>query len=202
MIYNLFIKPLLDFCFSLLVLLILSPFLICLIMILSIANNGKPFFFQKRPGKNGKVFRLVKFRTMIDKSDSDGTLLSDNQRITKIGRFMRSTSIDELPQLVNILSCKMSFIGPRPLLTEYLPLYNSIQARRHEVRPGITGLAQVNGRNAITWDEKFKLDVWYVDNLTFILDTKIFFKTILKVINRQGIDSSERVTMKAFNGNN
>ena len=165
-------------------------------------NKGRPFFCQNRPGKNGKIFRLVKFRTMIDKSDAEGILLPDNQRITKIGRFMRSASIDELPQLLNILSCKMSFIGPRPLLKEYLPLYNTQQARRHEVKPGITGWAQVNGRNAITWTEKFKLDVWYVDNLTFLLDMKIFFKTILKVINRQGINSSERFTMKSFNGNN
>jgi lipopolysaccharide/colanic/teichoic acid biosynthesis glycosyltransferase len=200
--YKLFIKPFLDFIFSLLALIILFPFLLCLLMILLIANKGRPFFCQTRPGKNGKIFKLVKFRTMVDKSDPEGILLPDNQRITKIGRFMRSASIDELPQLINILSCKMSFIGPRPLLKEYIPLYNTQQARRHEVKPGITGWAQVNGRNAITWTEKFKLDVWYADNLTFLLDMKIFFKTILKVINRQGINSSERFTMKSFNGNN
>jgi lipopolysaccharide/colanic/teichoic acid biosynthesis glycosyltransferase len=200
--YKLLIKPFLDFNFSLFALIILSPFLLFLIIFLSIENKGNPFFCQIRPGKNGKIFKLVKFRTMVDKSDSEGILLPDNQRITRIGRLMRSASIDELPQLVNILSFKMSFIGPRPLLKEYLPLYNTQQARRQEVRPGITGWAQVNGRNAISWNERFKLDVWYIDNLTFLLDLKIFFKTIFKVINRQGINSSEQFTMKAFNGNN
>jgi undecaprenyl phosphate N,N'-diacetylbacillosamine 1-phosphate transferase len=200
--YRSVIKPLFDIIFSLVALIILSPFLLSLILILIILNDGKPFFYQNRPGKNGRTFRLIKFRTMIDKADSKGALLPDNQRMTKIGKLMRSASIDELPQLVNILSGGMSFVGPRPLLTEYLPLYNAQQARRHEVRPGITGWAQVNGRNAITWTEKFNLDVWYVDNLTFLLDVKIFCKTIFKVITRQGINSSEQFTMNAFNGNN
>jgi len=171
-------------------------------MILSIVNKGKPFFCQERPGKKGKVFKLIKFRTMVDKTDPKGGLIPDNQRITKIGKFLRSASIDELPQLVNVLSGEMSIVGPRPLLKEYLHLYNAEQARRHEVRPGMTGWAQINGRNAITWTEKFQLDVWYVDNLAFLLDMKIIFKTISKVMKRQGINESEQFTMQAFNGNN
>lgn len=167
-----------------------------------ILNRGKPFFYQSRPGKNGKLFRLIKFRTLVYKTDSEGILLPDNQRMTKIGKLLRSTSIDELPQLVNVLSGKMSFVGPRPLLKEYLQLYNAEQARRHEVRPGMTGWAQVNGRNAINWTEKFKLDVWYVDNLTFLLDMKILVKTIFKVVKREGINVSGQFTMKAFNGYN
>jgi len=200
--YGSVFKPLLDITFSLVALFIFSPFLLSIIVILMILNRGKPFFYQSRPGKNGKLFRLIKFRTLVYKTDSEGILLPDNQRMTKIGKLLRSTSIDELPQLVNVLSGKMSFVGPRPLLKEYLQLYNAEQARRHEVRPGMTGWAQVNGRNAINWTEKFKLDVWYVDNLTFLLDMKILVKTIFKVVKREGINVSGQFTMKAFNGYN
>lgn len=200
--YKLVFKQVCDFVFALLAVIILSPVFLCLITILLILNKGKPFFYQERPGRKGKVFRIIKFRTMVDIADHQGVLLQDNQRVTRIGRFMRSASIDELPQLINILSGEMSFVGPRPLLKEYLQLYNSEQARRHEVRPGMTGWAQVNGRNTISWTEKFKLDVWYVDNLTFILDMKIFFQTISKVIKRQEINESEHFTKKSFNGNN
>lgn len=200
--YKALFKPLMDIIFSFIVLLVLSPMFIGIIILLTIANKGRPFYCQKRPGKNGKLFRLIKFRTMIDKFDINGIILPDKYRITRVGRFLRSTSIDEFPQLLNILSLKMSFIGPRPLLKEYLQLYNPDQARRHEVKPGITGWAQVNGRNSISWNEKFELDVWYVDNISVKTDLKIFFKTVLKVLSRQGIDSSEQLTMKAFTGNN
>ena len=199
--YKVFVKPLLDVTFSFIALLVLSPLLIFIMILLTFANKGRPFYCQKRPGKNGKLFRLIKFRTMVDKFDSNGIILPDKLRITRIGRFLRSTSIDEFPQLLNILSLKMSFIGPRPLLTEYLQLYNPHQARRHEVKPGITGWAQINGRNSISWNEKFDLDVWYVDNISAKTDLRIFFKTVLKVLTRQGINSSEQLTMKAFEGN-
>jgi len=202
MVYLRFVKPLFDRGFSLIVLALLFPFLLFMTLILVVSIGGRPFFCQIRPGKNGMPFRLIKFRTMKDTTDSKGVLLPDSQRITSIGKFMRSFSIDELPQLLNILTGKMSFIGPRPLLKEYMTLYSSEQGRRHEVRPGLTGWAQVNGRNAITWTEKLKLDVWYVDNVTFLLDTKIFFKTILKVLNRQGVNSSASFTMEPFKGNN
>lgn len=199
--YKTLFKPLMDIIFSFILLLVLSPMFIGIIILLYIANKGRPFYCQKRPGKNGKLFRLIKFRTMIDKFDINGIILPDKYRITRVGRLLRSTSIDELPQLLNILSLKMSFIGPRPLLKEYLQLYNPHQARRHEVRPGITGWAQVNGRNSISWNEKFDLDVWYVDNICIKIDLRIFFKTVMKVITRQGVDSSEHLTMKAFTGN-
>jgi len=202
MVYKSFVKPLFDRILSLVLLILLFPFLFCLTSILLVSNCGKPFFCQNRPGKNGKTFRLIKFRTMKDICNSEGVLLPDNKRTTRTGRFIRSFSIDELPQLLNIIAGKMSFIGPRPLLMEYLPLYSSEQARRHEVRPGLTGWAQVNGRNAITWNEKLKLDVWYVDNMSFSLDTKIFLKTVFKVFNRQGVNSSESITMEPFKGNN
>ncbi len=200
--YRSIIKPLADFIISLFSLIILSPVILILVIILLIANKGQPFFCQYRPGKNGRLFKLLKFKTMLDTKDANGVLLPDKQRITRIGKFMRSASFDELPQLFNVLSGKMSFIGPRPLLKEYLPLYNQHQARRHEVKPGLTGWAQVNGRNTISWAEKFNLDVWYVDNISFLLDIKIFFKTIFKVLNCQGINSSEKFTMGAFKGNN
>lgn len=200
--YRSIIKPLADFIISLFSLIILSPVILILVIILLIANKGQPFFCQYRPGKNGRLFKLLKFKTMLDTKDANGVLLPDKQRITRIGKFMRSASFDELPQLFNVLSGKMSFIGPRPLLKEYLPLYNQHQARRHEVKPGLTGWAQVNGRNTISWAEKFNLDVWYVDNISFLLDIKIFFKTIFKVLNCQGINSSEKYTMSAFKGNN
>ncbi len=202
MVYGKFVKPLFDRIFSLGLLLLLFPFLFCLTSVLMVSNGGKPFFCQSRPGKNGNTFRLIKFRTMKDIFNSEGALLPDNKRTTRIGRFIRSFSIDELPQLINILSGKMSFIGPRPLLKEYLPLYSTEQARRHEVRPGLTGWAQINGRNAITWTEKFKFDVWYVDNMSFSLDTKIFLRTIFKVFNRQGVNSTANFTMEPFKGNN
>lgn len=200
--YRSIIKPLADFIISLFSLIILSPVILILVIILLIANKGQPFFCQYRPGKNGRLFKLLKFKTMLDTKDANGVLLPDKQRITRIGKFMRSASFDELPQLFNVLSGKMSFIGPRPLLKEYLPLYNQHQARRHEVKPGLTGWAQVNGRNTISWAEKFNLDVWYVDNISFLLDIKIFYKTIFKVLNCQGINSSEKYTMSAFKGNN
>ncbi|HQK69197.1 MAG TPA: sugar transferase [Bacteroidales bacterium] len=202
MAYRKFIKPFFDRTFSLVLLVLLFPFLFCLTFVLLVSSSGKPFFCQSRPGKNGKTFKLIKFRTMKDIFNSEGVLLPDNKRTTRTGRFIRSFSIDELPQLLNILTGNMSFIGPRPLLKEYLPLYSSEQARRHEVRPGLTGWAQVNGRNAITWTEKLKFDVWYVDNMSFFLDMKIFLKTIFKVFNRQGVNSTANVTMEPFKGNN
>lgn len=170
---------------------------------LHFANKGAgAFFFQERPGKNGKIFRVVKFKTMTDERDADGKLLPDAQRLTKVGRFVRSTSIDELPQLWNVFKGDMSLIGPRPLLVQYLPLYSAEQARRHEVRPGITGWAQCHGRNAISWKKKFELDVWYVDHISFITDCKVIFTTIRKVIKRADISSETSVTMEAFNGHN
>lgn len=170
---------------------------------LHFANKGAgAFFFQERPGKNSKIFRVVKFKTMTDERDADGKLLPDAQRLTKVGRFVRSTSIDELPQLWNVFKGDMSLIGPRPLLVQYLPLYSAEQARRHEVRPGITGWAQCHGRNAISWKKKFELDVWYVDHISFITDCKVIFTTIRKVIKRADISSETSVTMEAFNGHN
>lgn len=167
---------------------------------LTVANNGKPFFFQLRPGKDGKIFKIVKFKTMIDKKDSQGNLLPDAARLNNIGNFVRKTSLDELPQLLNVLKGEMSLIGPRPLLPEYLPLYSKTQNRRHEVKPGISGWAQVNGRNAISWEDKFKYDVWYVDNLSFMLDLKIIVLTIKKVLVRKDISSKTSVTMEKFKG--
>lgn len=181
----------------------LSPILVILWIWLSFANKGAgAFFFQERPGKNGKIFRVVKFKTMTDEKDINGNLLPDAQRLTRVGRFVRSTSLDELPQLLNVFKGDMSLIGPRPLLPQYLPLYSQEQARRHEIRPGITGWAQVNGRNSISWTDKFKLDVWYVDNISFTLDLKIIYLTIKNVIKRDGINSATSATMEFFNGNN
>ena len=192
-----------DFIFALVGLMILSPFLLMIGVFLYIANKGAGiFFFQDRPGKDGKIFRLVKFKTMNEKKDEMRQLLPDNQRLTKAGKFIRSASPDELPQLINVLKGDMSLIGPRPLLIDYLPLYSPEQARRHEVRPGITGWAQVNGRNALSWDEKFKLDVWYVDNIKLSLDFKIFMLTLKKVLIREGINRSEQTTSEKFNGKN
>lgn len=195
-----FFKRLIDFVAALLGLILLSPILLVLMVILAISNRGTPFFFQERPGKNARIFRLIKFKTMNDRKGEDGRLLPDKDRITPIGRFVRSASLDELPQLLNVLKGEMSLIGPRPQLVKYLPLYNEEQARRHEVRPGITGWAQVNGRNAISWEQKFAYDVWYVDNCSFLLDIKILWMTVLKVFLRQGINASEEVTMQAFTG--
>lgn len=201
--YKHFFKRLIDFSLSLLALLIIWPFLLLITIWLHFANKGAgAFFFQERPGKNGKIFKVIKFKTMTDERDSDGKLLPDDVRLTKVGKFVRSTSIDELPQLINVLKGDMALIGPRPLLVQYLPLYSQKQARRHEVRPGITGWAQVNGRNAISWTKKFDLDVWYVDHCSFILDLKIIFLTIKKVLVREGISEQGQATMEAFNGNN
>lgn len=184
-------------------LLVLSVPLAAVIMWLHFANKGAGAFFrQERPGKDGKIFRVVKFKTMTDERDAQGNLLPDADRLTKVGRFVRSTSIDELPQLWNVLKGDMSLIGPRPLLVQYLPLYTPEQARRHEVRPGITGWAQVHGRNAISWQKKFELDIWYVDNISFINDCKVIMTTIKKVIKRQDINSANAATMEAFNGHN
>ncbi len=182
---------------------VLSIPLACVTLWLHFANKGAgAFFFQERPGKNGKIFKVVKFKTMTDERDENGNLLPDADRLTKVGRFVRSTSIDELPQLWNVLKGEMSLIGPRPLLVQYLPLYSTEQARRHEVRPGITGWAQCHGRNAISWGKKFELDVWYVDNLSFLTDCKVVLTTLKKVIAREDINSATTATMEYFNGNN
>lgn len=198
-----FFKRFFDFCISSVSLMVLLPFMLIIFIWLHFANKGAgAFFIQDRPGRNGKIFKVIKFKTMTDERDSEGNLLPDAQRLTKIGKFVRSTSIDELPQLINLLKGDMSLIGPRPLLPQYLPLYSKEQARRHEVRPGITGWAQVNGRNAISWQKKFELDVWYVDNCSFYVDAKIFFLTIKKIIIRADINSATSATMEAFNGKN
>lgn len=202
-IYKLYIKRIIDFILSVLALIILSPIILILWIWLTLANKGAgAFFFQERPGKDGEIFKIVKFKTMTDECDENGNLLPDEKRLTNVGKFVRSTSLDELPQLWNILKGDMSLIGPRPLLPQYLPLYSKEQARRHEVRPGLSGWAQVNGRNAISWSEKFKLDVWYVDNISFILDVKIIFLSIKKAFIREGINSSTNTTMEYFNGEN
>ncbi|WP_108804120.1 sugar transferase [Aquimarina sp. Aq107] len=200
--YNSFIKRFIDFTLCFIGVLILSPLILVLIILLMIANNGKPFFFQSRPGKNEKVFRIIKFKSMNDKKDEKGELLPFEDRITKTGKFIRKYSLDEIPQLFNVIKGDMSLIGPRPLLVKYLPLYNDYQKKRHDVRPGITGWAQVNGRNAISWDEKFKLDVWYTENKSFKLDLKIIFMTVKKVLFKEDINSGENVNMPTFTGNN
>ena len=199
--YRLVIKSIIDFCLSFVVLIVLFPILFVVTVLLFISNDGKPFFFQLRPGKNERIFKIIKFKTMNDKKDSKGNLLPDAARLTIIGQFVRKTSLDELPQLINVLRGDMSLIGPRPLLPEYLPLYNETQKRRHEVKPGITGWAQVNGRNAISWQQKFEYDVWYVENGSFMLDCKIVFLTINKVVKREGITSENSITAEAFKGN-
>jgi undecaprenyl phosphate N,N'-diacetylbacillosamine 1-phosphate transferase len=198
--YKLFFKRLIDFMIALIGLLILSPIIITIIILLAIANNGKPFFYQQRTGKHGKIFTIVKLKTMNDKKDAEGNLLPDHIRITKVGDICRRYSLDEIPQLFNMLKGDMSLIGPRPLLPKYLPRYSKEQFRRHNVVPGITGWAQVNGRNAINWDEKFKLDTYYVDNQSFSLDMKIFFKTIQNVIGKKDINSSSNQPMPEFMG--
>lgn len=200
--YSVLFKPLVDSILALVILLIASPVLIMITLVLLWTNRGKPFFTQKRPGKNGRIFYLVKFCTMRNTYDAEGRLLPDNERMTKVGKILRSYSLDELPQLINVIKGDLSLVGPRPLLIKYLPLYNNQQARRHEVRPGITGWAQVNGRNAISWKQKFEYDVWYVDNVSFLLDLKILWMTFLKVIKREGINANENITMEPFNGNN
>ncbi|HNQ27403.1 MAG TPA: sugar transferase [Aquaticitalea sp.] len=199
-LYKLFIKRFLDFTAALFGLLAISPIFLLLTIWLLIVNNGKPFFYQKRTGKYGKIFTIIKFKTMNDKTDNDGNLLPALERVTKVGNFCRKFSLDELPQLLNILKGDMSLIGPRPLLPQYLQYYNERQNKRHDVMPGITGWAQVNGRNAISWEQKFEYDVYYVENQSLALDFKIFLKTIDKVINRADINNSENVNMPEFKG--
>lgn len=197
------IKRLIDFSISFLALSILWPILLIVAIWLHFTNKGAgAFFFQERPGKDAKIFKVIKFKTMTDERDSDGKLLPDSERLTKVGKFVRSTSLDELPQLLNVLKGDMALIGPRPLMPKYLPLYSVEQMRRHEVRPGITGWAQVNGRNNISWTKKFELDVWYVDNLTFLLDIKILFLTVKKVLIREDISKDGHATTEPFNGKN
>ena len=194
-----------DFCISFIALIIISPILLVVTIWLHFANKGAgAFFFQERPGKDAKIFKVVKFKTMTDERDANGNLLPDAQRLTKVGKFVRSTSIDELPQLINVLKGDMALIGPRPLLVKYLPLYSAEQMRRHEVRPGISGWAQCHGRNNISWTEKFKLDVWYVDHCTLLTDIKVIWITIMKVVKRADInnESGESATIEAFNGHN
>lgn len=201
--YKHFFKRVIDFTIVFIALLIIWPILLLVTIWLHFANKGAgAFFTQERPGKNGKIFKVIKFKTMTDERDENGNLLPDAQRLTKVGKFVRSTSIDELPQLINVLKGDMSLIGPRPLLVKYLPLYSKEQARRHEVRPGMTGWAQCNGRNAISWTKKFELDVWYVDHCTLWTDIKIIWITIMKVLKRADISQEGQATMEAFNGNN
>ncbi|MFV8356749.1 sugar transferase [Flavobacterium sp. XS1P32] len=199
--YNFFLKRVIDFSCAIMGLLLLSPLFIIATIGLYFANQGKPFFFQSRPGKEERIFKIIKFKTMNDKKDGTGKLLSDGERLTKIGTFVRKTSLDEIPQLLNIVKGDMSLIGPRPLLPEYLPLYDDVQKRRHEVKPGITGWAQVNGRNTISWQQKFEYDVWYVENLNFFLDIKILFLTVKKVFKSEGINAKGSVTTEVFKGN-
>jgi len=200
MMYRLIVKPLADRMVALVAFLLLLPFFLITAVVLTVANRGTPWFTQARPGRGGRVFRVIKFKTMSDLRDSQGQLLPDEQRLTAIGKFVRKTSLDEIPQLLNVLKGDMSIVGPRPLLVEYLALYNTRQARRHEVRPGITGWAQVNGRNAISWEQRFELDVWYVDHMSFVLDLKILFLTVFKVFKAEGISSPTAVTMEKFRG--
>jgi undecaprenyl phosphate N,N'-diacetylbacillosamine 1-phosphate transferase len=199
-IYITVIKPFLDFTVALLAFTILLPVFIIVVLLLTVANSGKPFFFQLRPGRNEQIFKVIKFKTMNDRKDENGTLLPDAQRLTAIGNFVRKTSLDEIPQLLNVIKGDMSIVGPRPLLVEYLPLYNDIQKHRHDVRPGITGWAQVNGRNAIGWKQKFEYDIWYVNNISFLLDLRILLKTVRNVVISEGISSATSVTMEKFTG--
>lgn len=199
--YKIFFKPLLDFILSLLGLIISSPLFLIVIIALLFANKGKVFFLQNRPGKNGKIFKIIKFRTMNNKRDAHGNLLPDVERLTKIGKLVRKTSLDEIPQLINVLLGNMSLIGPRPLLPEYLPLYNDFQKKRHHIKPGITGWAQINGRNAVEWEKKFKFDVWYVENMSFFLDLQIMFLTLKKVLKLEGVNREGEATNIAFKGN-
>lgn len=201
--YRRFLKRFLDFWIALIALICISPILLVVTIWLHFANKGAgAFFFQERPGKDAKIFKVIKFKTMTDERDAEGNLLPDEKRLTKVGKFVRSTSIDELPQLINVLKGDMALIGPRPLLPQYLPLYSPEQARRHEVRPGISGWAQCHGRNAISWTEKFKLDVWYVDHVSLMTDLKVIWITILKVLKRADINEAGQATMESFNGNN
>ena len=200
--YVKFIKPFFDFIVSLIAFVILSPLFLIFMVLLAISNRGKPFFFQTRPGLNGELFRIIKFKTMTDEKDDHGQLLPDSERLTLTGKIVRKTSIDEIPQLINVIKGDMSIVGPRPLLPQYLDLYSTEQFRRHEVRPGITGWAQVNGRNAISWTKKFDLDIWYVKNISFWLDLQIILKTVKKVVVSEGINAENVATTEPFNGNN
>lgn len=200
--YKNFFKRIIDFMLSLIGLILISPVLIVVAIWLTISNKGSAFFLQDRPGKNGRIFKVVKFKTMTDEKDASGKLLPDDQRLTSVGKFVRSTSLDEIPQLINVLKGDMSLIGPRPLLPQYLTLYSKEQARRHEVRPGITGWAQVNGRNAISWTRKFEFDIEYIDNISLAMDMKIIFATVKKVFVREGISQEGQATMEYFNGKN
>jgi undecaprenyl phosphate N,N'-diacetylbacillosamine 1-phosphate transferase len=200
-LYTRFLKPFFDKLSALLVLVLVSPILFIVLVILAISNKGHIWFTQTRPGKNGKLFDVIKFKTMTDEQDSNGVLLSDEKRLTGIGKFIRRTSLDELPQLVNVIIGNMSIVGPRPLLVEYLALYNAQQQRRHEVKPGITGWAQVNGRNTVAWKERFELDVWYVEHISFWVDVKILLQTVNKVFRAEGINSANAATMERFRGN-
>jgi len=200
-IYAKYLKRILDLAVSFLAIVILSPFIILFSLIGAVLMRGNPFFIQERPGKNEKIFKLIKFRTMTNRKDGNGNLLPDEQRLTGYGKFLRSTSIDEIPELFNILKGDMSIIGPRPLLVKYLPLYNDYQKHRHDVRPGLTGYAQVHGRNTLSWKQKFDMDIKYVEHITFIGDLKILAETVKKVIKREGISSETSVTMEEFTGN-
>lgn len=199
--YRIVFKRVFDFLVAFVGFILLSPIFVTVSALLFIANQGRPFFLQRRPGKGEKIFSIIKFKTMNDRKDAEGNLLPDAARLTAIGRFVRKTSLDEIPQLLNVIKGDMSLVGPRPLLVQYLPLYNETQKRRHEVRPGITGWAQVNGRNAISWNQKFEYDVWYVDHLSFSLDLKILFMTVKKVFVREGISQSGQATAEVFKGN-
>lgn len=201
MIYKRYIKRVVDLICSFIGFILLFPLFLVVLICLTFANSGKPFFFQARPGKGERVFKIIKFKTMNDKKDVVGNLLSDAERLTKVGSFVRKTSLDEIPQLLNVIKGDMSLIGPRPLLIKYLPLYSKEQRRRHEVRPGITGWAQINGRNAISWEKKFEYDVWYVNNISFKLDVKILFNTFIKVIKADNINQDEVNTAEDFKGN-
>ncbi len=200
MLYKNVIKRIMDLVIAFIALILLFPIFLIVFIALTISNSGKPFFFQIRPGKNEKLFKIIKFKTMNDKKDAQGNFLDFDKRVTKLGKFARKYSLDEIPQLFNVLKGDMSLIGPRPLMVEYLPLYNDTQKRRHEVKPGITGWAQVNGRNAILWVKKFEYDVWYVDNVSLMLDIKILLLTIKKVIVKDGVNSSENLNMTTFTG--
>lgn len=196
--YHCFFKNLFDYTFAILGFILLLPLFVIIVLTLYFFNKKAVFFTQERPGKNEKIFKLIKFKTMTDEKDAMGKLLSDEKRLTNVGRFIRSSSLDEIPQLINVIKGEMSLIGPRPLLVSYLPLYSKEQARRHDVKPGITGWAQINGRNSISWEKKFELDVWYVENMSFTLDIKILFRTVRKVINRNGISGRSTSTMYTF----
>jgi undecaprenyl phosphate N,N'-diacetylbacillosamine 1-phosphate transferase len=200
--YRVILKPVLDITVSVVFIILTSPFLALISFILVFTFKGNPFFIQPRPGKNGKIFYIIKFKTMNDKTDRDGHLLSDSDRLTSFGKFLRNNSLDELPQLLNVIKGDLSLVGPRPLIPEYLPLYSKEQARRHEVKPGITGWAQINGRNDITWKQKLEFDVWYVDHISPKLDLKILFLTLQKAIKHEGINKEGQATTVAFNGNN